>query len=441
MIASSLRASTKLSYQIAFGLTGAVSVGTSGWLFRDLADLSQWVLKTDRHDVFETFRLRHKIAITSAASAVVNSAIYFRTRCVPFPAYLAVNGTSLLLLYSGYVNPELMMRPRNRDAVYVPSSEVLDLLKREETVIVTRLGSDEPRAYPDSQVLRPHVARVGTTSDGIPVSMTYCGLTNLGIAYEIPNHEDGNEVELVPLTQLENNLVLMDKSTGHIGQQINGISETAFLKKIGGDSYHETSRRPPENLLKEIKLHASNIGQEVPTWRMTLGNFVRTYPNGDVFINDYKEFKDLKNPVKTIYDSLMDYIFAVSVYFQATNPKPVFPTLGTIDPRLPPKEQVWGFNVGDDYVAINEAFVRDAPNGLRNITVGGEPLVAAWDKDVASLGIWRRPSSNPVKHPVDIHGRINGKGEPLERLNTVKNGAFWCVWATFFPQTRVNPES
>lgn len=137
----------------------------------------------------------------------------------------------------------------------------------------------------------------------------------------------------------------------------------------------------------------------------------------------------------------MDYIFEVSVYFQATNPKPVFPTLGKIDPRLPPKEKVWGFNVGDDYVAITENFVRDGRNGVRTINIGDDFVVASWDKDAGSLGIFRRPSSAPIKQTVDVHGRVGGKGKPLERLNTVKNGAFWCVWATFFPQTRVNPTS
>lgn len=136
----------------------------------------------------------------------------------------------------------------------------------------------------------------------------------------------------------------------------------------------------------------------------------------------------------------MDYIFEISVYAQATNPKPVFPTLGNIDPCLPPKEQIWGFNVEDDYVAITEAFVRDGPNGVRNIDIGGSHVVASWDKDAGSLGIFLRPSAKPIKQMVDVHGRVGGKGDPLERLSTVKNGAFWCVWATFFPQCRVNPE-
>ena len=109
-----------------------------------------------------------------------------------------------------------------------------------------------------------------------------------------------------------------------------------------------------------------------------------------------------------IDDKLMDYIFDFSVYFQATKPDPVFPTLEYIDPRLPPKEQVFGFNVGDDYVAVTENFVRDSSNGVRNMIVGGEHIVASYDKDHGSLGIWKCPSTKPVKQPVDVHGRING---------------------------------
>ena len=142
-----------------------------------------------------------------------------------------------------------------------------------------------------------------------------------------------------------------------------------------------------------------------------------------------------------IDDKLMDYIFDFSVYFQATKPDHVFPTLEYIDPRLPPKEQVFGFNVGDDYVAVTENFVRDSSNGVRNMVVGGEHIVASYDKDHGSLGICKCPSTKPVKQPVDVHGRINCKGEPIERVSTVKNGAFRCVFATFFPQTRVNPEN
>ena len=38
---------------------------------------------------------------------------------------------------------------------------------------------------------------------------------------------------------------------------------------------------------------------------MTLGDFVRTYPEGQVFINDYKVFPNLKQPIKTICESIL----------------------------------------------------------------------------------------------------------------------------------------
>eukprot|EP01083_Nonionella_stella_P036076 98451_1 len=159
-------ASQMRNYRLAFGLTGAAAVGGSAWLFRDLADLSQWWLKTDRHDVFETFRNRHKIAVGSTAAAVVNSAIFFKTRCVPMPAYAAINGTYLFMLFSGYINPEIMMRPRNHNALYMSTEEAKKLLKPSDTAVITQIGTQSPRAYPDAQIMRPHIVRVGEKSDG-----------------------------------------------------------------------------------------------------------------------------------------------------------------------------------------------------------------------------------------------------------------------------------
>ena len=142
------------------------------------------------------------------------------------------------------------------------------------------------------------------------------------MAYRTPSHNDGSPVELIPLTQLENNLVLMDKSTGHVGQQINGVDESALLNEMdNGKSYQDTKRRPSQQRLRELDLPPSKLGEEVPTWRMTLGNYVRTYPDGEVFVNDYKMFKNFKNPIKSIYDGMMDLIFETSVAYQATNPK------------------------------------------------------------------------------------------------------------------------
>uniref|UniRef100_A0A0G4HAA7 DUF3179 domain-containing protein n=1 Tax=Chromera velia CCMP2878 TaxID=1169474 RepID=A0A0G4HAA7_9ALVE len=438
------RISHKVINRVLFGVTGVTAAGASAWLFRDLADLSQWVVKTDRSEVFSTFHHRHEIAATWLASSAANTAVFFRTRCVSLPVWAVLNLGSFAMFFSGYVNPEIMMRPRNKNAVYVPAEQALELLDKEETVIVTQVGDAQPRAFPDSQVLRPHAVRAGATASGVPVTMTYCGLTNLGIAYETPNHEDGSQLELVPLTQLENNLVLMDKSSGHVGQQINGIDEDCLRKKLGTSSYRETARRMTDEDLAALSHTAL---KEVPTWRMSLGAFANTYPGGEVFINDYKMFKSiLKAPVRSLYDSIIDFIFETAIRFQSSNPQPVFPTIENPDTRLPPKEKVWAFNVGDDYVAVTEDFVRRGTDGVRYLTVGGVRVVASWDGDAESLGVWKLPPGwTRVCGPVDVHGRIAGQRETdegglsLERVETVKAGAYWVVWSNFFPQTRVNP--
>jgi hypothetical protein len=147
----------------------------------------------------------------------------------------------------------------------------------------------------------------------------------------------------------------------------------------------QVGRRPKEAELRKLGMEPAT---EVPSWRMTVGNFAKAYPHGTVFINDYKEFPNLKRPILTIYDKIMDTVFAVVVGWHGTSACPVFPTVKNIDPRLPVKQRVWGFNVGDEYMALTEDFVKQGNNSVRNFTLDGVPLVASWDDEVDSLGVW-----------------------------------------------------
>ena len=96
--------------RLAFGAAGAGTLWASNILFKDLADISQWVIQTDRNNVFWTFQHRHSIAAFASASSLANTAIWYKTRCFPMPVWAGVNGTAALLFFSGYINPELMMR-------------------------------------------------------------------------------------------------------------------------------------------------------------------------------------------------------------------------------------------------------------------------------------------------------------------------------------------
>ena len=98
--------------------------------------------------------------------------------------------------------------------------------------------------------------------------------------------------------------------------------------------------------------------------------------------------------------------------------------------------RVWGINVGDEYVAVSEEFVR-AKN--RNFSVNGKPLVASWDPATESVGIFVRPSNMAIHKTVDVYGNVKGTNQRLDRLSTVKAGLFWFAWQNFFPNTQVNP--
>ena len=67
------------------------------------------------------------------------------------------------MLFMGCGNPELMMRSRNRNAMYVSTCAASKLMKPDEQCIVTKHGKDEAGddmyyAFPYGQIMRPHIA-------------------------------------------------------------------------------------------------------------------------------------------------------------------------------------------------------------------------------------------------------------------------------------------
>lgn len=182
--------SVQVLRRAAFAVTGSSALITSGLIFRDLSDFSQFLYKPRRSPLMNTYLRRHEICVASVASTVANTAVYFsnpRAIGVPRMGWAVINAASLGMLFAGYVNPELMMRARNRNALYVSTCQASKILNPNELVVVTRYGTDEePKAYPDSQIMRPHVARVGVDEEGVPASVAFCALTGAGIVYRTP---------------------------------------------------------------------------------------------------------------------------------------------------------------------------------------------------------------------------------------------------------------
>jgi hypothetical protein len=281
---------------------------------------------------------------------------------------------------------------------------------------------------------------VGTKKNGIPATICYCGLTGTGVVYEVPPLPDGTPKDLVPITQIKNNLIILDKASGHFGHQINGLDETRLLEAMGEENYNKVGTRLPEAELKKLGVEPAT---EVSSWRMTVGNFRKAFPHGKVFINDYREFSSItERPILSVYDKIIDTLFDRGIKKHNTTDFMLFPTIKDVDERLPAKQRVFGFNVGDDFACVTEEYAMKAKNGVINFTLSGKPLVASWDPKHETIGIFKRNNDKPIQSNVNVHGEIEGSGnkEKLERLQTVKAGLFWFVWQEFFPKTLVNEE-
>ena len=398
--------------KIIFWTSMSIALAVAFLIFKDLADISQWIIQGSRETTMAVWYNRVPLAVTSMVFATIASIVWFKTR-----AGIGTKGfVALLLIFigmwaSGIVNPHIMMRPRQDNAVWVDTAEARKYVEADESVIVYEIDG-AARAHADQQVLRPHVAG-GAPVNGKNVVMTYCGLTNLGMAY-VPEI-DGQKLDLAPMTQLENNLVMFDANSGEPIQQLWGQTEADVV--AGNDRGME----------------------EYPTFRMPFQKFAKAYPDGEVFINDYL-VKDMRpefwqNPMLFAYDRVMEVIFNTAIDLQRDIEAPVFPTIEHRDERLPTKELIWGFDINHDYVAYTEDFVRENGN-LINAMVGGENVVIAWDEEYQSLGVYFNFTGEKVQG-MDFFG-LTDSGAKLPRIETLKAGAYWLVWTNFFPQTDLN---
>lgn len=383
----------------------------TGLLFKDLADISQWIIQSDRAETMWVWYNRWTIAIS--ALVAMSIALFIK-----YKYHEIVKNKTLILLallfsfsfYSGMINPHIMMRARANEGVFIPASQAAKYIAPNESVIVLVING-KARAHSDKQLLRPHVSGNGELG-GEKVVMTYCGLTNLGIAYSPVIN--GQVLDLAPMSQLENNLVMYDKISGEPIQQLWGQKE---VDKNSGST---------------AKM------REWPTFRMPFNKFVQAYPDGEVFINDYL-VDDMKstfwqNPFLAIYDPMMEIIFEHAIKDQATSVDPTFPTLKHIDSRLPSKEKIYGLNIGDDYVAYTLDFVINQAEPI-NVRIGDKQVVINYDQQYQSLGFFYNETGDKITK-VDFFGK-SPQGT-LSRVETVKAAAYWVIWANFFPTTDIN---
>ena len=298
-----------------------------------------------------------------------------------------------MILVVNYFVPYIWLRGHHHSAEFITVPEADVLLEDEDDVFVLEIGG-EARAYPRDWMMIPHIA--GDTVGGDEVVMTYCVLTNLPQAFS--SYVDGDETNLKVVSQVHNNLVMVDTNSGELYQQI-----TASAPVSG-------------------KVLDPRPGQRMP-WR----SFKVLYPDGRVF--RVKE----SGPLAWI-DKITYALFVATLDSHYTGPDPLFPTLRMDDDRLAAKEQIWGINLGGEQVAYARSFLEKTP--VHNTMVGGQPVVVAWFPEFETLGVFnRRVEGRDMEvGEINVHG-ITPDGK-LERLPQYPH-VLWMVWSHWFPHTEV----
>ncbi|MEW8072730.1 MAG: DUF3179 domain-containing (seleno)protein [Candidatus Thiodiazotropha sp.] len=390
-------------------------------LFKDLADISQWLVQSSREFTMSVWYNRHVLAAVSVGLLVAALIIRGRHRAV-----CSVSLLSLLVFlfafnfYSGMINPKLMFRAQQFEAKFVPVNEASDYLRQSlkkarfskdgyvsvDDIEVLVLETDKGAyAYTDYYLLQPHVVKGGKI-DGEEVIMTYCGLTNLGIAYS-PVIGD-QKLDLTVMTQLKNNLVLFDKNSGEAIQQLWGSME----------------RNPDKGRMKEW-----------PTIRMPFASYRRLYPQGKVFVNELPSISE--HPLLALWDRMVRHgMMHPAVSWQHDSPDtPTFPTIRYKDKRLPMKQMIYALNVEDDYVVYTKEFLSQIEGPL-NVEIGNRMVVIDYNIEFDAVTAFFNDTQKPVRQ-VDVFGRT-ASGLKLERVNTLKSNLFWFIFAEFYPHTDVN---
>ena len=255
------------------------------------------------------------------------------------------------------------------------------------------------RAHAECEIFRPHVVGTPDGLGGENVVMTYCAMSHLGMA--VKPEVDGQQLDLAPAIQLENNLIMWDRHTGEPVQQIHHCRE----------SDRQSALTMPE----------------WPSWRMPLWAFEKAYPDGEVFVNPRPRW--YQNPLASAYDLMIELLFTTGIAYQNRFEKPICDTMRHYDDRLPHKEYVWGFSVGDDYLAYTQAYLREQGD-LVNVNVGGRAIVVSYDPAFDSIGVYYNDTGSPVSE-IDFFGNT-GVGR-LPRVETLKAAAFWLREPMSFP--------
>lgn len=199
----------------------------------------------------------------------------------------------------------------NEAEQYIPAED--------QRVYVVEIN-DEVRIFPRYHVQLPHVA--GWESGDTDYAVTYCGLSNLAMVVETDYGLGDSNLQV--LGQVHNNLVFKDVNNGTAIQQI--------------------------TMQSEFTEHKTNV---IPNTQMQWSDAKARFPDAQVYLYAMDRFVD---------ELLLD-LFEAPLAMQRTEGKDfIFPTLDLEDKRMDVKTEIFGYDNGEQQIAIHPDFAR-ANNG------------------------------------------------------------------------------
>lgn len=374
-----------------FYLCAAVSLSVALVGFFALGDVSQWLFVPPRTFTYRVFRVRIPLMLLGLGTLGTALFLGISGRLAPWWALTLLGLVVALLFFVGFVAPTyVMFRTQQHSARFVPVAEIDGQLPEDAEVLAIEINGDA-RAFPSAWMLQPHVA--GDTVGGEPVVMTYCGLSHLGVAYR--NELGGRPLDLKVMTQLENNLILFDTATQEPIEQIYGRAVRRGLQV-----------------------------EQVPTAMMPLRTFRALHPQGRVYFNPPGSFLD-----RQVRAMMEGQLFSKGGHYDPANPRPVFPTIDHVDPRVPPKEQVYGVERDGKAIAFTLDHLRRNGGAVAE-RVGGSVITVKHFPDLGFVDMFEGDVRD-----VDARGFLPGGIKP----NRVPHASqvLWLIWANFYRDTEV----
>jgi len=303
---------------------------------------------------------------------------------------LASTGVIICIIAANFMLPTLFPAYQH-DANYVTVAEADELLSDDAVIYAVEING-ETKGYPRKHLEIPHIA--GANIGGEEVVMTFCGLSNLPVVYD---QDIGHgRSDLGVLLQTHNNLLMVDRESGELIQQITGNAEFSE---------------------KKLKTH--------PNTMMSWANFKRLYPDAEVFVYEFN--RPLDSILEALFEGPMEKQFS-------EEHGAIFPTLAMEDNRLPNKEEIWGLDTGSEQAAFTKAFLIENPTFEFNL--GGNEYVIAYNAEYDAVNLFERSIDGRVidVETIDISGQTSAG-----KLNKapLHNGVFWMIWAHWFPDTKV----